>query len=211
MTAIPLTTSVAARGWTILKRVIVFLGSVIAIVSYRYLFGTAAVPQTVLANRYFYGWALVHAASSATALLIGPLQFAARLRQRRPAMHRVIGVTYVTACLAGGLSALPLAIGTSAGPLASAGFIALAAAWMTTTVIAVRRIATGKIAAHRRWMIRSFALTLSALTLRVYLFVSGMLGMDYFVAYPVIAWACWLPNMLAAEWYLRLYMNNRRG
>jgi len=203
MTAILHTTPVATRGWTLLKRIVIFLSSVIAIVSYRYLFGSAGVPPTVLANRYFYGWALMHAASSATALLIGPLQFVARLRQRRPTMHRAVGIAYVTACLAGGLSALPLAMGSVAGPLTSAGFIALAIAWMATTVIAVQRIATGKVAAHRRWMIRSFALTLSALTLRIYLFVSGVLGMDYFLAYPVIAWACWLPNILAAEWYLR--------
>lgn len=188
-----------------LKRITFFLSSVVGIVSYRYLFTLSAVPATVAANRYFHGWLLVHAASSATALLLGPLQFTAKLRRSRPRMHRVIGVTYLTACLLGGLSALPLAIGTVAGHVASAGFIALGLAWMTTTVVAVERIAIGKVDAHRRWMTRSFALTLSAVTLRVYLFVSGMLRIDYFLAYPVIAWACWLPNILGVEWYLSLH------
>lgn len=194
--------AVATRGWPPLKRSVIFLSSVIALVSYRYLFGLGAVPRTVLANAYFHGWALVHATSAATALLIGPFQFMARLRQSRPTVHRVTGVIYVSACLAGGVSALPLALGSAAGHVASAGFLALGTAWMATTAIAVQRIAAGKIADHGRWMARSFALTLSALTLRVDLFVSGMLGMDYFVAYPIIAWACWLPNMLVLEWYL---------
>lgn len=174
----------------------------IAIVSYRYLFGSGAVPPTVAANQYFHGWVLVHAASAATALLIGPLQFMGKLRHERPEIHRGFGVIYVIACLAGGLSAFPLAIGTVAGHVASAGFIALGTAWITATAMAVRHIANGKIAAHRGWMVRSFALALSALTLRLYLFVSGMLGIDYFLAYPVIAWACWLPNLVGAEWYL---------
>jgi uncharacterized membrane protein len=181
----------------------IFLGSLVALVSYRYLFGSAGVPETILANRYVHGWVLVHATSSATALLVGPLQFMATLRQNRPLVHRSIGAMYVTACLAGGLSALPLAIGTVTGPVATAGFVALGAIWMATTVVAVNSILSGKVAAHRRWMIRSFALTLAAVTLRLYLFVSGMLHMDFFLAYPIIAWACWVPNILAVEWYLR--------
>lgn len=171
MAAIPFTAMVATRGWTILKRTVIFLGSVIALGAYRYLFGAIAIPSTVLANRYFYGWLFVHAASAATALPIGPLQFIDRLRERRPPVHRAIGVIYVAACLAGGLSALPLAIGTSAGRFASAGFIALAAEWIGTTVIAVERVKAGEIAARRRWMVRSFASTLAALTLRACLFV----------------------------------------
>lgn len=209
MAALPLATPVATRAWTIVKRIAVVLGSAIAILSYRYLFGFG-VPQTVSANRYFVGWAVLHAVSSATALLIGPLQFAARLRRSRPGMHRAVGISYVSACLAGGLSALPLAIGSVAGQLASAGFIGLGTALMATTVIALQRIRSGQVAAHRRWMARSFALTLSAVTLRLYLFVSGVLRIDYFSAYPIIAWACWLPNILAVEWYIGLSSRSER-
>lgn len=209
-TAMPSTPPVAARGWTISKRIVLGLSGLIAIVSYRYLFGSGLVPPTVLANRHYDGWILVHATNSATALLIGSLQFNARLRHSRPRLHRFIGVTYVTACLGGGLSSLPLAIGTSAGPFASAGFIALGLAWMTSTAIAVKRILAGRIASHGQWMTRSFALTLAALTLRIYLFASGLLRINYFVAYPMIAWACWLPNVLAAEWHLR-YRRRQNG
>jgi hypothetical protein len=51
-------------------------------------------------------------------------------------------------------------------------------------------------------MIRSFALTFAAVTLRLYLPV-GALTTGIPVAYPVIAWACWVPNFLLTELWLR--------
>jgi len=53
--------------------------------------------------------------------------------------------------------------------------------------------------AHQRWMIRSLALTFAAVTLRVYLPLSVAVGLPFDVAYPVIAWVCWVPNLLVAE------------
>ncbi|MEQ1730362.1 MAG: DUF2306 domain-containing protein [Vicinamibacterales bacterium] len=49
-------------------------------------------------------------------------------------------------------------------------------------------------------MIRSFALTYAAVTLRLYVPLSMAAGVPFDVAYPVIAWACWVPNLLVAEW-----------
>ncbi|MFV3517468.1 DUF2306 domain-containing protein, partial [Mycobacterium tuberculosis] len=61
----------------------------------------------------------------------------------------------------------------------------------------------GRIASHRRWMVRSFALTLAAVTLRIYLPLSDVLGIGFAASYPVVAWLCWVPNMAVVEWYLR--------
>ncbi len=53
-------------------------------------------------------------------------------------------------------------------------------------------------------MMRSFALTLSAVTLRLYLpFSTFVLGIEFVVAYRAIAWLCWLPNLLVAEWLMK--------
>jgi len=51
-------------------------------------------------------------------------------------------------------------------------------------------------------MIRSFALTFSAVTLRTYMLVAGVLGLDMLSAYPTIAWLCWSPNAILAKIYL---------
>ena len=57
---------------------------------------------------------------------------------------------------------------------------------------------------HRCWMIRSYALTFAAVTLRLELplfFIFG--GMEYPVASSYVAWLCWVPNLFIAELYLR--------
>lgn len=48
-------------------------------------------------------------------------------------------------------------------------------------------------------MTRSFALTYAAVTLRIYLPVSMIVGLEFAQAYPVIAWLCWLPNLGVAQ------------
>ena len=178
------------------------ISTVVALVSYRYLVGQGPVPPNIAANRHFDPWIAVHAAGAATALLLGPWQFRPRLRVRWPFLHKCIGRLYAVGCASGGLAALVLATGLSSGPVAGAGFAALGLAWLITTGLAVREVLAGRIASHRRWMIRSFALTLSAVTLRLYLPLSDVFNVEFLTAYRTIAWACWLPNLLLAELFL---------
>ncbi|RZJ36326.1 MAG: DUF2306 domain-containing protein, partial [Brevundimonas sp.] len=62
---------------------------------------------------------------------------------------------------------------------------------------------TGDFARHRRWMIRSLALTFAAVTLRIMIPLSMISGLDFAVAYPAIAFLCWIPNLLLVELWLR--------
>lgn len=86
------------------------------------------------------------------------------------------------------------------------GFGLLAAAWLATGLLAYRAIRARDVAGHRRWMIRNFSLTFAAVTLRLYLPAAVVSGMKFEVAYPLIAWLCWVPNLLLAEFFF-----NRRG
>jgi Predicted membrane protein (DUF2306) len=52
-------------------------------------------------------------------------------------------------------------------------------------------------------MIRSFALTAAAITLRIYLPLLPLTGLSFSTSYRIIAWACWVPNLFVAEWILR--------
>jgi hypothetical protein len=52
-------------------------------------------------------------------------------------------------------------------------------------------------------MIRSFALTAAAITLRMYLPLIFVFHWNFSIAYPAISWLCWIPNAIAAEVYLR--------
>jgi hypothetical protein len=52
-------------------------------------------------------------------------------------------------------------------------------------------------------MIRSYALTAAAITLRTYLPILLLSGASYVTSYRIVAWACWIPNLFFAEWLLR--------
>jgi uncharacterized membrane protein len=147
--------------------------------------------------------ALCHFSGGALALLAGALQINARLRTRFRRVHRWTGRVYVGAVLVSGIAGLSMALHSSAGPVARWGFGLLALAWLGCTVAGWRQAVRGDLASHRRWMIRSYALTLAAVTLRLYLPLSMLLGIPFPVAYPAIAWLCWVPNLLLAQWMVR--------
>ncbi len=83
------------------------------------------------------------------------------------------------------------------------GFVALAflsLGWLYTGLHAYLAIRARVVASHRRWMVRNFSLAFGAVTLRLWLPASVASGIPFETAYPVIAWLCWVPNLLVAEW-----------
>ncbi|MGK2911704.1 MAG: DUF2306 domain-containing protein [Sphingobium sp.] len=185
------------------RGIVFILAILVALISYRYLFDFGPIPPNIANNRYRTVWLTTHAGFAATALLVGAVQFSNVLRERRPTIHRYVGGVYVISCLIGAGAGLVLAAGASAGPIASAGFGTLAVVWMFVNVLGWQRARTRQFAAHRRWMIRSWALTLSAVTLRLYLPLSEITGMPELPAYRAISFLCWVPNLIAAELLLR--------
>ena len=145
--------------------------------------------------------ALGHLVGGGIALATGALQFSARLRVQRPTAHRLIGRVYLGTVLVSGISALLLAPSSSGGVPAHWGFGLLATLWLATSLMALASVRSGDYAAHREWMLRSYALCLAAVTLRIYLPMSALAGVPFGEAYPAIAWLCWVPNLIVAEWF----------
>lgn len=143
----------------------------------------------------------LHIFASSIALLIGPLQFTKKLRISRPRLHRALGKVYLSVgVLLGGVAGL-LMDGLAYGGLGSnLGFGILAVLWLYTGARAYWAIRHGDVVTHQRWMIRNFSLTLAAVTLRIYLPLSLVFAWPFDIAYPIISWLCWLPNLLIAEW-----------
>jgi uncharacterized membrane protein len=144
-----------------------------------------------------------HFMGGAIAIVAGAFQLNAQLRTRFIDAHRWLGRSYVLAVVGGGIAAFALALHSFGGLVAQSGFGTLAACWIGTTLNAYRHIRQGDLSAHRSWMIRSYALTLAAVTLRLYLPSSQLAGIPMSVAYPAISWLCWVPNLLIAEWFVR--------
>lgn len=153
----------------------------------------------------------LHIGGGALALLLSPLQFLPRLRARAPQLHRVVGRVVLGSIAVGGVSGLVLAPLNLAGPVGTLGFGLLAVLWMVFAATALRAIVHGDVATHRRWMVRAFALTYAAVTLRLWLGVLiagqvGLAGVDertaFSRAYLLVPFLAWVPNLLVAEWYL---------
>lgn len=145
---------------------------------------------------------LLHFLAGATVILAGILQFNQTLRKRHLHWHRLIGRVYVCGVALGGVAGLYMAFNASGGLVARVGFAMLALCWLFATGRAFLEIRAGNVAAHRAWMMRSYALTLAALTLRLYTPLFLIAGVSFEAAYPVIAWLCWVPNILLVEWLL---------
>lgn len=181
----------------------------VALVSYRFLFldlnvAFSGMEGHILERRTAF---LAHIIAAPVCLLVGVLQFLPNLRRTMPAFHRWSGRLYGLAVLIGGLAGLYMASGPIGGPIAATGFATLSILWLGATGYAVWLAMNRKIGLHRRWMFRSFALSLAAVTLRLELPLFFIAGMEYPEASRYVAWLCWIPNLLIVEWLLRWKKN----
>ncbi|WP_407358100.1 DUF2306 domain-containing protein [Microbacterium sp. LTA6] len=158
----------------------------------------------------------LHIGLGGVALALGPLQFSQRFRNRFRRAHRMIGRIYLVSVALGGTAALVLSPTNQAGLVGFFGFGSLAVLWLFTAWRAYRAIRTGDVRSHQAWMIRNFALTFAAVTLRLWMgvFITGQLsfgddidfGVAFDNAYVTVPFLCWLPNIIVAELLVR-----RRG
>jgi uncharacterized membrane protein len=153
----------------------------------------------------FRWYLLPHALAGTCALLLGPLQFSDRLRQRFTKFHRVVGRIYI----AGALIVAPLGAYIQffeermGGPRPfSIAALVDAILLMLTTAVAFTFILNGKVQQHRQWMTRSFAVALVFLEVRV---VGGITGWDKSpAAIETIVWSCLAFSLLSADIVLQV-------
>ncbi|GLW67988.1 hypothetical protein Kpho02_02870 [Kitasatospora phosalacinea] len=146
---------------------------------------------------------LLHVGGGVLALALGPLQFLPGLRARRPALHRWTGRTYALATAALGVGGLLIAPHGLHPPFSPLGFALLDVLTLTTTALGVHHARHGRVAAHRRWMLRSYALIFTAVTFRLWLVLLSPTGLPASVVYTSGAWASWIVNLAVAEKLLR--------
>jgi hypothetical protein len=177
----------------------------IALHAFTYLFRAFNPGNPFHASFAAAGWAVPgHFFAAGLALLLLPLQFTERLRARWPRAHRIGGWLYVLAVLVGGVSGLILAPRALGGWATGTAFMLLALLWLGSTGMALYYALRRSFDAHRRWMLRSAALTFAAPTLRLHL-VLGLagFGLEFPQAYLLAAWLCWTLNLLVVEIHLR--------
>lgn len=158
-------------------------------------------------------WAFfVHVYSSLFTLIAGFTQFSTKIISLSPRMHRTLGYLYVIFVLGlSGPSGLIISFFSNGGWVAITGFLTLSVLWMYFTATALIKAKQKKFDEHRRYMIRSYALTLSAITLRAWKFaIANVFDLPPMDVYALIAWLGFGVNLLVAEWWIRrpVFKNN---
>ena len=144
---------------------------------------------------------LIHIIGAMFPIIIGPFQFLPQsVTKRCLKLHRWLGKIYMLGILFGGLGGLYMAFLAYGGFIARLGFANLAILWLFSGYMAYKHIRNRKIQLHRRWMIRNYALTFAAVTLRLWQVVFELVGVEFTQAYIIVAWLSWIPNLMVAEW-----------
>ena len=150
-------------------------------------------------NTGFYG----HILLGGLALLIGWIQFSKKIRNTNLNLHRTIGKIYVIAALVSGVCGVFIAFNATGGLVTTLGFLSLGVIWLFTTIKAYLAIRKGDIQLHQGMMIYSYAACFAAVTLRIWLPLLTIAFGDFIIAYRIVAWLCWVPNIIFAYFWVR--------
>jgi len=144
----------------------------------------------------------LHGIGMALFLVLGAFQFSAKLRARRPALHRRMGRISGLGAILGGLTGiwmtlLHLDIST---PLLIGGRLLFGSAMVIFTVLAIRAAMQRRLIDHQNWIIRAYAIALAAGTLPfifapMYLILGDVSQLEN----DVIQVAGWMINLAIAE------------
>lgn len=155
----------------------------------------------------------VHMLFGISTLLIGPFQFLKSFRQK--GWHAILGRIYMVALMCSGVAGFIFAWVGFGGLVGHLGFATLSVLWLGSGLMGYHAIKARRVQEHRRWMIRNFAMTFSAVTIRLYLIVpityNGITTKGKFVdtyswQYAICVWLAFIPNLIVAElflWYER--------
>jgi len=143
---------------------------------------------------------LLHIATGIVALFSGPVQLWLGLTDRRPELHRRLGMVYLLSIAISSVAAYGLAITTRGGLGFGAGLAGLATAWVITSGLAYLAIRRHLYDLHRELMIRSYVVTTGFISFRALVLALGAAGVgDIAERATVAAWFCWSVPLLVTE------------
>lgn len=147
-----------------------------------------------------------HTVGGACALMLAPFQL---LKPSKQKWHKVRGYLYVISVVFSGISGFYIAQDAYGGLSSVFALSLLAFMWLASTFIGIYKAISRQPEAHKKWMIRSVALTFSAITLRL---ISPILYefFNLYTAQQIIYWSCWLINLTIAEYFIRQHLSNIR-
>lgn len=152
--------------------------------------GLLPLPDVLLLVRQKLPFAFpLHMIASGLALIF--IAIAAATRHRR-GFHRAAGRIATLCVLAGGLTALPVALASEAGPVAQVGFFVQGIVWLALLAAAVIAIRLGHARRHARLMMAMAAVASGAIWLRLALWLVIAWQLPFEASYGLAAWIAWL-------------------
>ena len=168
-----------------------------------YVFGDTDLFASLFRDKYIRHLSLVQTHSVAGSLALLTSLSALLPESRRFRWHRSAGRLYLLSVLVAGITALPMSVMAAGGILSKIGFGLQALLWIGTAALAAHFARRKRFQFHRRWMVRSFALTYGAVLSR--LLLNGLLqaGIPFHSVYDAISWS-WLITLGLGELWLYL-------
>jgi len=162
------------------------------------------IKQEELSLRYYPIAFFTHVYTSIFVLLLGLIQFAPGIRNLFPKAHRTVGKIYVFLVLIlASPSGFIIALHANGGWYSRISFVIQAVLWFVFTYQAYLYALRKKWGLHRNFMMRSFALTLSAISLRLFKWlIVGAFELPPMDTYRIVSWLGWLINLAVVEVYI---------
>jgi len=174
------------------------------------------VPDDDLAEKYVaHPWlAYGHIVPGMVYLLGAPFQLSRTFRSRHYTLHRRLGRVLLGCALVSGVLSVVLGVVFAWGRGAETSATVVFGSWFVVTLLlAFRAIRDGRVAQHRRWMVRAFAVGLGVATIRIWVGIFtgiqiGLLGMGdatmpLRATFGVAFWLGLSMHVVFAEWWLR--------
>jgi hypothetical protein len=155
--------------------------------------------QSSLYSICFYTHIFAGAVCIATALI----QFSRYILKKSKAIHRWSGKLYVAVVLfVGAPTGLYMSFFAKGSFWERVLFMFMAGCWFFTTYYGLTTIHKKNVVAHKIWMMRSYAMAMTAVTFRVYHIVFYLVGWGHLENYEVSLWISVIGNMLFAEYII---------
>lgn len=147
----------------------------------------------------------IHVFISLFVLMAGFTQFSPFILKNYAKLHRLTGRLYAGNILFINFPvAMVMAIYANGNLPGKTAFFLLDCLWFSFTLKAIIEIRRGNITSHKNYMIRSYALTLSAISLRTWkIILVNTTNIDIPTIYVMDAWLGFVPNLLLAELIIR--------
>jgi len=185
--------------------VVLYLATLYAVRACHHVLGSPGAFSPYFHDKYVSHLWLVrgHGVAASLTLLLGPWLLSGWVRRCWPNLHRSLGKLYFAALIPAVAAGLVLSLMAFGGLWPRTALSLLSLGWGWTAWQAWSAVRRGRILDHQAWMLRHYALTLAAVSLRIQSALYCGLGADFPSIYGTLAWLSWVPNLLLAEVLIR--------